>query len=330
MSPPRPRARLLTPPGPAAIAVLEVEGAGAAAAIARVFRPRATRRPAGGRVVSVGTIETDEVADEVVLVPVDADRFEICGHGGPGTIARVLAALGTAGVDAAAPLPAPLVARARTWLGVRVASWVEEGRLRADDPRLGPLLEPRRVVLAGAPNAGKSSLFNALLERDRAIVSPLPGTTRDLIEEETAFEGVPVRLCDSAGVSATESAADSATDAATESTEATEVDEHAIASSSSVRSVDSVAQARSRRAAAEADLVLRCVDGSTARPFENENENENENELLVVTKADLPHAFELPPGAIRVSARTREGLEALALAVATMVLGCDPREVRRP
>jgi tRNA modification GTPase len=56
------------------------------------------------------------------------------------------------------------------------------------------------VVLAGAPNAGKSSLFNALLKRDRAIVTPVPGTTRDLLAEGAAFGGVPVTLVDTAGI----------------------------------------------------------------------------------------------------------------------------------
>jgi tRNA modification GTPase len=56
------------------------------------------------------------------------------------------------------------------------------------------------VVLAGVPNAGKSSLFNALLKKDRAIVTPVPGTTRDLLAEGAAFGGVPVTLVDTAGL----------------------------------------------------------------------------------------------------------------------------------
>ena len=63
--------------------------------------------------------------------------------------------------------------------------------------RLG---QPLRVLIAGPPNAGKSTLFNALLGRDRVIVSPLAGTTRDLIEETIEISGYPVTLIDSAGV----------------------------------------------------------------------------------------------------------------------------------
>lgn len=62
------------------------------------------------------------------------------------------------------------------------------------------LTHPRRVVLAGPPNAGKSTLFNALLRRERAIVSPVPGTTRDPVSDLIAIEGVPIELIDTAGV----------------------------------------------------------------------------------------------------------------------------------
>ena len=58
------------------------------------------------------------------------------------------------------------------------------------------------VAIVGPPNAGKSSLLNALLGMDRAIVSEIPGTTRDTIEESIAIEGVPVRLIDTAGIRA--------------------------------------------------------------------------------------------------------------------------------
>src|SRR5918993_4529735 len=62
------------------------------------------------------------------------------------------------------------------------------------------LREGALVVIAGVPNAGKSSLFNALLKKDRAIVTPVPGTTRDLLAEGATFGGVPVTLVDTAGL----------------------------------------------------------------------------------------------------------------------------------
>ena len=74
-----------------------------------------------------------------------------------------------------------------------LCSWIPLGR---------HLTEPWRVVVAGAPNAGKSSLINALLGYQRAITSPIPGTTRDLVTALTAFDGWPVELIDSAGIRA--------------------------------------------------------------------------------------------------------------------------------
>ncbi|MGY8844133.1 MAG: tRNA uridine-5-carboxymethylaminomethyl(34) synthesis GTPase MnmE [Gammaproteobacteria bacterium] len=62
------------------------------------------------------------------------------------------------------------------------------------------LTEGLKVVIAGAPNAGKSSLLNKLADSDRSIVSDIPGTTRDTVEFDTNIEGVPVRICDTAGI----------------------------------------------------------------------------------------------------------------------------------
>jgi tRNA modification GTPase len=105
-----------------------------------------------------------------------------------------------------------------------------------------------RVVLAGPPNAGKSSLFNALVERDAAIVTPIAGTTRDRIEAPIALDGVPLLLTDTAGLR------DDATDA-----------------------VEAIGIARSEAALAEADLIL----------WLGEARDAPEAALLVATKADL-------------------------------------------
>ncbi|MDK2857615.1 MAG: tRNA modification GTPase [Verrucomicrobiota bacterium] len=75
-----------------------------------------------------------------------------------------------------------------------LATW-DEGRL---------LREGARVVIMGRPNAGKSTLFNALLGQDRAIVTDIPGTTRDIIEESLVLDGVPLRVLDTAGLRETD------------------------------------------------------------------------------------------------------------------------------
>ena len=62
------------------------------------------------------------------------------------------------------------------------------------------LTEGLKVVIAGAPNAGKSSILNKLADSDRSIVADIPGTTRDTVEFDTNIEGVPVRICDTAGI----------------------------------------------------------------------------------------------------------------------------------
>ncbi len=80
------------------------------------------------------------------------------------------------------------------YLETLLATW-DEGRL---------LREGARVVIMGRPNAGKSTLFNALLGHDRAIVTALPGTTRDVLEETFILDGIPLRILDTAGLRETE------------------------------------------------------------------------------------------------------------------------------
>ncbi len=98
------------------------------------------------------------------------------------------------------------------------------------------LREGLRIALIGKPNAGKSSLFNRLLERERAIVTPVAGTTRDVVSERTAIQGIPVELLDTAGLRDTQ-------------------DE-----------IERLGVARSHEAAAEADLVLQILDARDGPP----------------------------------------------------------------
>ncbi len=157
------------------------------------------------------------------------------------------------------------------------------------------------VAITGRPNVGKSSLFNRLLERERAIVTETPGTTRDLLEESLDLEGVAVRLVDTAGLRATSDPAEQ----------------------EGVR--------RAERAAAEADLVLVVLDGSRA-PLDTDEREPLEGpragrRLVVINKCDLQaHPFYRTAPWLRVSARTGEGLDALRQALLERLLGEGPVE----
>jgi tRNA modification GTPase len=106
--------------------------------------------------------------------------------------ASVEAALDFSDEDDVAPLPAGFAARL-AMLGDELSVWLAR-------PPAERLRDGVRVVIAGPPNAGKSSLFNVLAGRDAAITSALPGTTRDVIEAPTAIGGTPFLLIDTAGL----------------------------------------------------------------------------------------------------------------------------------
>lgn len=147
------------------------------------------------------------------------------------------------------------------------------------------------VVIAGAPNTGKSSLFNALLGRKRAIVTDVPGTTRDAIEAVTEADGWPVRLIDTAGLR-----------------ETTEV-------------VERLGIEVSRDYLERADLVVACGDSADALSDAMRAVASVSNAPMVAvrTKADLmPRADrkELQPAQLAVSAETGEGLPDLVSALA--------------
>ncbi|WP_243093841.1 tRNA uridine-5-carboxymethylaminomethyl(34) synthesis GTPase MnmE [Thermus thalpophilus] len=145
-----------------------------------------------------------------------------------------------------------------------------------------------RLALIGAPNAGKSSLLNALLGYERALVSPIPGTTRDYLEAPLELFGIPLVAVDTAGVRDTEDP------------------------------LERAGVERALRIAEEADLVLYVVDRSLPRPAPPPLPWERT--LKVATKADLPPAWE-DPGFLPVSSRTGEGMEGLKEAIHRALLG---------
>lgn len=160
----------------------------------------------------------------------------------------------------------------------RMLATAEQGRI---------LREGVRTVICGEPNVGKSSLLNALLGYERAIVSDVEGTTRDTVEEVINVEGIPVRLIDTAGVRESEDV------------------------------VERAGIVRSEEQIKMADLILEVVDGSRAgeRLLDDEVIG-GRHHLLVVNKADLGEADEWAgSGGVRVSCAEANGLDALAKAI---------------
>jgi tRNA modification GTPase len=150
------------------------------------------------------------------------------------------------------------------------------------------------LALAGPPNAGKSSLFNRLLERERAIVTPVAGTTRDTIEESVAVGGIPLRLIDTAGIRAAGEAADEA---------------------------EEIGIARSHEALADADLVLLIHDATQAVTEEERALAESlagRPVLRIWNKVDLGCGA-VAEGVLGTSAVTGEGIEALRGAILAAV-----------
>jgi tRNA modification GTPase len=148
-------------------------------------------------------------------------------------------------------------------------------RLVATAPSAERLREGALLVFAGRPNAGKSSLFNALLGSERALVTEVPGTTRDAIEAHTDFLGWPVRLADTAGL--------------------WDAPEH----------IDRLGVQVSQRYVSSADLVLLCVEAGRALGEDEAAIAGERPALLVRTKADLTTA---PGDGLPVSALTGQGL----------------------
>jgi tRNA modification GTPase len=157
------------------------------------------------------------------------------------------------------------------------------------------------AAIVGRPNAGKSSLFNALVGAPRAIVTDVPGTTRDLVSERIDIAGVPVTLVDTAGLRAKPENA---------------IEEEGIA--------------RARVAADAADVVLVVVDGSQPLTADDRAALEHTGSarrLIVASKSDLPSAWDpRGSGAFAVSALAGDGLDELRARMVEAGGGWVPRD----
>ncbi len=156
--------------------------------------------------------------------------------------------------------------------------------LIADARRGRVLRDGLRVAIVGKPNVGKSSLMNALLGLDRAIVTASAGTTRDVIDEKTSMKGVPVRLIDTAGIR--------------------DADDEA----------ERIGVERALDALNGADVVCLLIDNAAPMTREDMDllrDTQGNTRIVVRSKSDLEPACEYAEEAVRVSAKTGEGLDEL-------------------
>lgn len=151
------------------------------------------------------------------------------------------------------------------------------------------------TAIVGRPNVGKSSLLNALLKQNRAIVTEIPGTTRDVLEEYLNVSGIPIRILDTAGIRHTND------------------------------TIEQEGVRRSLAAIESADIVLVVLDGSEKLKDEDQRvlkEAEGKSAIAVINKSDLPRKLEVldrPRMQVSLSCRAGDGLDSLKRAVSDMV-----------
>jgi tRNA modification GTPase len=169
---------------------------------------------------------------------------------------------------------------------------------QADSGRI--VREGVAIVIIGRPNVGKSSLLNTLLQEERALVTSVPGTTRDTIEEYIDIHGIPVRIIDTAGIR------------------------------EDVEEVEELGIRRARESLNRADLVLFLVDGS--EPIDDDDVSlfetvKHKPTITVINKCDLEQRLErrvhqrIVDGAVEISAREQTGLEHLKEQVFQRITG---------
>ena len=173
----------------------------------------------------------------------------------------------------------------------RIDDFIEKLSKLATSYRVGRLIRSGiKLALIGRPNVGKSSLFNALLGKERAIVTPLPGTTRDTLNDSFSINGIPVELIDTAGIRETEDL------------------------------IEKIGVERTKSAISDADFVIAVVEAnSSLPPDERELLSQFPIGLFVVNKSDLgvhlsqeaSQFLANKASAISVSALTGEGIEDL-------------------
>ncbi len=174
----------------------------------------------------------------------------------------------------------------------RLAPVIQQTGALAQSFRYGNLVRSGfSLAIVGRPNAGKSSLFNRLLREERAIVTEIPGTTRDLVSEMAEFSGIPVRLVDTAGIRETR------------------------------ETIERLGIERSWQAMSDADVTLVVLDGAAVSGEDRDliaKAREQGRCLVVANKCDLPD-FKAGEYEFAVSALTGEGIDRLREAIFDML-----------
>ena len=326
------RVTVLTPPGTGAIATIRVMGVAAWTVATAMFRPaNGTKLPdvPTRKRVWFGHLG-DGIGDEVVLTVKEIDPelvLEIHCHGGRRVVAWIVEQLQSAGcVSRQTEIDTPwdVLAKARTVrtasilldqcqgafeLAIRaIIAAIQTGDILLAQQRLARmtgfcefgrhLVEPWEVVVAGAPNAGKSSLMNALAGYTRSVVSPVPGTTRDVVSAALAFDGWPISLSDTAGLRI-----------ATESLEASGVEV-------------------ARRFLRDADLIVWLIDSTEDEPGWPTDEALSATKfLLVKSKIDLPAATWVSTASdevLAISTFTGDGIDSLIAQIVARLVPIVP------
>lgn len=201
-----------------------------------------------------------------------------------------------ASVEAGIDFPEDMESEEEKTLGEEVSSVLDGVDGLLSSASFGRILRDGfSTAIVGRPNVGKSSLLNALLRQDRAIVTEVPGTTRDVLEEYLNVAGVPLRILDTAGIRHS----------------------HDVVEQEGIR--------RSLAAMGSADIVLVVLDGSQPLMPEDRrvlDEAIGKKALAVINKSDLPRKLETngqPLTQVAISCRTGAGLEDLRRSIADMV-----------
>lgn len=272
----------LTPHGRGAIAVIAVSGNDAIDIIDACFTPVGKRRFKDlQKQVTYG--HWNSTGEDLLVVHNGGQDYEIQSHGSQTAIAAIKADLSRHGAGQSVPETLDLLSPARFQADVQrllcaattartaellLRQWhilpPAIDRLKQDPAQLESFLQwstfgtrfhqRQSIVFCGRPNAGKSSLTNAILGFERAIVTPIAGTTRDVLTHHTVIDGWPVELSDTAGLRESDS------------------------------QIEQIGVAKARQKLETADLIISVIDATDPQPWD---QDEIKPHIIVVNKSDL-------------------------------------------